>query len=64
VTVGLFGLSMVALLWGLLRMPVHTRSRRERLTLALDLAVVAVATGLISGTSPPTSRPAGRRTTA
>ncbi|HEV7896268.1 MAG TPA: EAL domain-containing protein [Planosporangium sp.] len=47
VTVCLFGLAMSALLWGLLRMPVHARSRREWLTLALDLGIMAVASGLM-----------------
>ncbi|MCW2639052.1 MAG: sensor-containing diguanylate cyclase/phosphodiesterase [Dactylosporangium sp.] len=57
----LFGLAAVTVLRGLLRLPVHSRSRREWLTIGLDLGIMVVATGLILWYFT-TNQQSGRRT--
>ncbi|GII20977.1 putative bifunctional diguanylate cyclase/phosphodiesterase [Planosporangium mesophilum] len=47
VTIGLLALAIASLLWGLLRMPVHARPRREWLTIGLDIGIIIVANGLL-----------------
>jgi diguanylate cyclase (GGDEF)-like protein/PAS domain S-box-containing protein len=46
-TIGLFAAALAVVLWALLRLPAHARSRREWLTIGLDLGIMAVATGLV-----------------
>jgi diguanylate cyclase (GGDEF)-like protein/PAS domain S-box-containing protein len=47
VTVILFAIAIATALYGLLRMPVGSRPRREWLALGLDLGIMLVATGLM-----------------
>ncbi|NJC66769.1 EAL domain-containing protein [Planosporangium flavigriseum] len=47
ITIGLFAAALATVIWALLRLPVHARSRREWLTVGLDLGIMAVATGLL-----------------
>ncbi|MGC9668967.1 putative bifunctional diguanylate cyclase/phosphodiesterase [Planosporangium sp. 12N6] len=47
VSLGLGALALTTLLWSLLRLPVRHRSRTEWLTVSLDIAIVAVAAGLM-----------------